>query len=52
MAAAWLFHVNALPIILGAAAFFVLRKFKWNPIAVMLACGVVGLKYAHVAVIV
>ncbi len=36
-------NVNWFGILLFAAAFFVLRKFKWNPIGVMSLCGVIGL---------
>ncbi len=35
--------INWVGMVSFAAAFFVLRKFKWNAIAVMLACGVVGM---------
>lgn len=41
--AAALTDINWIGMISFAAAFFALRKFKWNPIAVMLACGAVGL---------
>lgn len=36
-------HVNWLGLGLFSVAFFVLRKFKWNPILVMSLCGVFGL---------
>ena len=36
-------NVNWLGIVLFAAAFFVLRKWKWNPILVMLLCGIANL---------
>lgn len=36
-------NVNWLAVVSFGAAFFVLRKFKWNPILVMAICGVVGL---------
>lgn len=35
--------VNWLGLGLSAAAFFILRKYKWNPILVMALCGAVGL---------
>lgn len=35
--------VNWLAVISFAAAFFVLRKYKWNPILVMVLCGAAGL---------
>ena len=35
--------VNWVGLALFAGAFFVLRKFKWNPILVMSLCGVLGL---------
>lgn len=35
--------INWIGMLSFAAAFFVLRKFKWNPIAVMAACGAIGL---------
>lgn len=35
--------LNWIGIVLFALAFFVLRKFKWNPILVMSLCGVAGL---------
>ncbi len=35
--------INWIGMVSFAAAFFVLRKFKCNPIAVMLVCGAVGL---------
>lgn len=41
--AAALANINWTGMVSFVAAFFVLRKFKWNPILVMLACGVVGL---------
>lgn len=41
--AAALKHLNLTGLLLFAAAFFVLRRFKWNPILVMLLCGVCGL---------
>jgi chromate transporter len=31
------------PALLAVAAFLVLRRFRWNPIAVMAACGALGL---------
>ncbi len=36
-------NINVIGICLFAAAFFVLRKFKWNPILVMTLCGAAGL---------
>ena len=36
-------NINILGICLFGSAFFVLRKFKWNPILVMTLCGVIGL---------
>lgn len=36
-------NINLIGICLFAAAFFVLRKFKWNPILVMTLCGAAGL---------
>ena len=36
-------HVNWLGLLLFSAAFFILRKLKWNPILVMCLCGAVGL---------
>lgn len=36
-------NLNWLGLLLFAAAFFSLRKFKWNPIGVMFLCGVVSL---------
>ena len=36
-------NINIVGACLFAAAFFVLRKFKWNPILVMLLCGAFGL---------
>lgn len=36
-------NLNGIGIGLFLAAFFVLRKFKWNPIIVMSLCGVFGL---------
>jgi len=36
-------EINWIGMVSFAAAFFVLRKFKCSPIAVMLACGAVGL---------
>jgi len=36
-------NINLAGIILFAGAFFVLRKFKLNPILVMSSCGVIGL---------
>lgn len=35
--------INWVGMVSFAAAFFVLRRFKWNPIAIMAACGAVGL---------
>ena len=36
-------NLNWIGLVLFAAAFFVLRKFKWNPVLVMSLCGVGGL---------
>ena len=36
-------NVNLIGVCLFTAAFFVLRKFKWNPILVMVLCGAAGL---------
>lgn len=36
-------NVDWIGLILFAGAFFILRKLKWNPIAVMCGCGVAGL---------
>lgn len=36
-------HLNVIGLLLFAAAFFVLRKWKWNPILVMALCGAVNL---------
>lgn len=36
-------NVNWVGICLFAAAFFILRKWKWNPILVMFLCGIVNL---------
>lgn len=36
-------NVNWIGIVLFAAAFFILRKWKWNPILVMLLCGIANL---------
>lgn len=36
-------NLNWIGLVLFAAAFFVLRKWKWNPILVMSLCGVGGL---------
>lgn len=36
-------NLDIMGICLFAAAFFLLRKFKWNPILVMTLCGAVGL---------
>jgi chromate transporter len=36
-------NLNVFGLLLFAAAFFVLRKFKWKPILVMLLCGALGL---------
>lgn len=36
-------NVNWAGLVLFAVAFFVLRKFKWNPIGVMSLCGLAGL---------
>ncbi len=36
-------NVDFVGVCLFAAALFVLRKFKWNPILVMTLCGVIGL---------
>lgn len=33
-------HLNITGLLLFAAAFFVLRRFKWNPILVMVLCGI------------
>ena len=33
-------HLNWIEAILFLSAFFVLRKFKWNPILVMSLCGI------------
>lgn len=41
--AAQLQNLQWIGVVLFAAAFFVLRKFKWNPILVMSLCGVGGL---------
>ena len=42
----WDFSQFDLPaFLLFAAAFFGLRKFRWNPIVVMLLCGVCGLAF-------
>jgi chromate transporter len=41
--------LNYLGIVLFAAALFVLRKFKCNPILVMSLCGVAGLAYGIIA---
>lgn len=38
-----LVNVNWIGLVIFAAAFFVLRKFKWNPILVMTLCGVTNL---------
>ena len=42
-AAMTLANVNIIGVCLFTAAFFVLRKFKWNPIGVMVLCGAAGL---------
>lgn len=36
-------NLNWIGLVLFTAAFFVLRKFKWNPVLVMSLCGVGGL---------
>lgn len=36
-------NVNIIGVCLFTAAFFILRKFKWNPILVMVLCGAAGL---------
>lgn len=36
-------NLNATGLCLFAAAFFILRKYKWNPILVMTLCGAAGL---------
>lgn len=36
-------NLDFIGIVIFIGAFFVLRRFKWNPILVMLGCGVVGL---------
>ena len=36
-------NVDWIGIALFACAFFLLRKFKWNPILVMVLCGAMGL---------
>ena len=36
-------HLNVTGACLFAASFFVLRKYKWNPILVMVLCGAAGL---------
>ena len=36
-------NVNWVGLVLFAAAFFILRRFKWNPILVMSLCGALGL---------
>ena len=41
--------INLIGVCLFAAAFFVLRKFKWNPILVMSLCGAAGLLLGVIA---
>ena len=36
-------NLNWCGLVLFGAAFFILRKFKWNPILVMTLCGIAGL---------
>lgn len=43
-------NIQWLGLILFAAAFFILRKFKWNPILVMCGCGGAGLTASLVSV--
>lgn len=37
------FHIDVAPVVLFAVSLFLLRKFKWNPLLIMLLAGVAGI---------